>query len=279
LPPSPGNGDALPFEILRDKGAPVTTRFGAVGKLRAVLVHPNARVAAVFDPIDAADLGSQISAAVTAMMSLEPPRPILQQAPVLLLPDVLPLDYCQELIDVWKNQGNADSGFMVEQEGKTVGVYDYSHKIRRDHFVENGSPVYVKLRDFISRRIVGQVKKAFNFECTRLEQIKIANYDAKRGGYFRPQRDNTTGGTAHRQFAVSLLLNDEYDGGYLRFPEFGPHLYRPPAGGAVVFGCSLLHEVTDITGGERFIVLTFLYGEREWKIKEEFLRRSAAMAK
>ena len=47
----------------------------------------------------------------------------------------------------------------------------------------------------------------------------------------------------HRRFAVSLNLNTgDYEGGCLRFPEFGPHLYVAPAGGAVVFSCSLLHE-------------------------------------
>jgi predicted 2-oxoglutarate/Fe(II)-dependent dioxygenase YbiX len=56
-------------------------------------------------------------------------------------------------------------------------------------------------------------------------------------------------------------LNESYDGGHLRFPEFGPHLYRPAPGGAVVFSCSHLHEVTRVTGGRRFALLSFLFGE------------------
>ena len=44
-------------------------------------------------------------------------------------------------------------------------------------------------------------------------------------------------------------------------PEFGPHLYRPAPGGAVVFSCSHLHEVTRVTGGRRFALLSFLFGE------------------
>lgn len=107
------------------------------------------------------------------------------------------------------------------------------------------------------------MKRAFNYDVTRREDFRIACYDAARGGYFRPHRDNTTDGTAHRRFAMSLFLNGDYEGGRLRFPEYGPHRYRPEAGGAVVFSCSLLHEATDVTAGRRFVLLSFFYGERE----------------
>ncbi|HEY5864989.1 MAG TPA: hypothetical protein VI542_05480, partial [Candidatus Tectomicrobia bacterium] len=38
-------------------------------------------------------------------------------------------------------------------------------------------------------------------------------------------------------------------------------LYRPAAGGAIVFACSHLHEVTEVTQGRRFVLLSFLFGE------------------
>jgi len=53
-------------------------------------------------------------------------------------------------------------------------------------------------------------------------------------------------------------LNDGYEGGELHFPEYGPHLYRPEAGGAILFSCSLLHEVLPVTRGRRFTLLSFL---------------------
>jgi predicted 2-oxoglutarate/Fe(II)-dependent dioxygenase YbiX len=180
-----------------------------------------------------------------------------QPAPVLMIPDVLPLDCCKELIDIWKNQGNTESHFMVEKDGHIGVAFNYNRKIRRDHVLENASPVHAKICDYLTRRVVGQIKKTFDYECTRVEQVKIACYE--RGGYFRPHRDNQSPATAHRQFAVSLLLNDDYEGGCLRFPEFGMHLYRAAAGTAVVFPCSLMHEVTNITAGQRFVVLTFFY--------------------
>jgi predicted 2-oxoglutarate/Fe(II)-dependent dioxygenase YbiX len=88
----------------------------------------------------------------------------------------------------------------------------------------------------------------------------VGGYDETSGGWFRRHRDNTTPMTANRQFAVSLNLNgsDEYEGGEVRFPEFGRALYRPTAGGALVFSCSLLHEVVPITRGRRIGLFSFL---------------------
>jgi predicted 2-oxoglutarate/Fe(II)-dependent dioxygenase YbiX len=95
-----------------------------------------------------------------------------------------------------------------------------------------------------------------------MERYIVACYEAEPGGYFRPHRDNTTAGTAHRRFAVTINLNaEEYEGGNLRFPEYGPHAYRAPTGGAVVFSCSLLHEALAVTQGRRFAFLPFLYDE------------------
>ena len=98
----------------------------------------------------------------------------------------------------------------------------------------------------------------------------MACYSAGEGGHFRSHRDNTTKGTAHRRFAVSINLNpDEYEGGDLCFPEFGTHTYLPPLGGCVVFSCSLMHEAKPVTRGERYAFLPFLYDEAARKVREE----------
>ena len=111
-------------------------------------------------------------------------------------------------------------------------------------------------------RLFAEIKKAFAFEATRTERHLIACYDAADKGFFAPHRDNTTAGTAHRRFAVTLNLNTgEYEGGALSFPEYGPELYQPATGGALVFSCSLLHEATAVTRGKRYCYLPFLYDE------------------
>jgi hypothetical protein len=57
------------------------------------------------------------------------------------------------------------------------------------------------------------------------------------------------------------------EGGRLWRPAaLRPGLYgapggRPAAGAALLFSCSHLHEVLDVTAGRRFVLLSFLFGE------------------
>jgi hypothetical protein len=61
--------------------------------------------------------------------------------------------------------------------------------------------------------------------------------------------------------------------GYRRLPEYGPHLYKPATGEAVIFSCSMLHEAPDVTKGERYVLLAFLYGDDGARQKAEMARR------
>src|SRR5215208_3483636 len=106
-----------------------------------------------------------------------------------------------------------------------------------------------------------------------MERYIVACYEAETGGHFRAHRDNTTMGTAHRRFAVTINLNaEEYEGGDLLFPEFGSRTYRAPTGGAVVFSCSLLHQAMPVTKGRRFAFLPFLYDDAGARLRERNAR-------
>ncbi|WP_296595698.1 2OG-Fe(II) oxygenase [Phenylobacterium sp.] len=181
-------------------------------------------------------------------------------APVLIVPRVFEPDLCRRLIGLYQAQGGVPSGVMRERGGRTIGVLD-AFKKRRDAVIEEPG-LLAEVRGRLARRLLPEIEKAFQFKATRVERFIVACYDAEEGGYFRAHRDNTTGGTAHRRFAVSINLNAEaFEGGDLRFPEFGSRTYRPPTGGAVVFSCSLLHEATPVTRGIRYAFLPFLYDE------------------
>jgi peroxiredoxin/predicted 2-oxoglutarate/Fe(II)-dependent dioxygenase YbiX len=194
------------------------------------------------------------------------------QAPVLVVPRLFEPELCRKLIDYHDQNGGQESGFMREIDGKTVLVLDPGFKRRRDQDITD-----TKLRDAamhrIHDRLIPEIHKAFQFIATRIERHIVACYDGSSGGYFNRHRDNTTKGTAHRRFAVSLNLNTgEYEGGKLRFPEFGRQTYEAPAGGAVVFSCSLLHEATPVTSGRRYAYLPFLYDDEAAKIRERNLQ-------
>lgn len=83
-----------------------------------------------------------------------------------------------------------------------------------------------------------------------------------------PHRDNTTRGTAHRRFALSVNLNDDFEGGELVFPEYGPRSYKPPTGADGVFSCSLLHRVKPMQRGRRYAFLPFFYDDAAAAVRE-----------
>ena len=186
----------------------------------------------------------------------------MEQAPVLLLSNVLSHEFCQELMEVWETQGNVVTGVEQTVSGQRKEVAVAQAKRRRDHTVQDRQ-LLTRITENVGRRIMPEVRKAFSFRATRFEGFKIAYYDSQDQGFFAPHRDNLSPVTAHRRFALSLNLNDGYEGGDLRFPEYGPHLYRPPPGGAVVFSGSILHEALPVTKGHRFVLLSFLFGEAD----------------
>lgn len=190
-------------------------------------------------------------------------------APILIVPRIFEPEFCRQLIRFYEEVGGELTGVMETRDGKTVGVFN-DVKRRRDAWIPEG-PLQERFRERLVRRLFPEIEKAFQFRTTQIERYIVACYDAAEGGFFRPHRDNTTPGTAHRKFAVSINLNSEFEGGDLRFPEFGNRIYRPPAGGAVVFSCSLLHEATPVTNGRRYATLPFLYDDEGARIRAENL--------
>lgn len=188
-------------------------------------------------------------------------------APVLSLPRVFEPEMCAELLAYCELHGTEQTGVTVERNGRTV-VNANSNRKRRSDCLINDEKLKERIRMRIVRRIVPEIAKAYQFNATRIERYIIGRYGAEDSGFFNPHRDNTTKGTAHRRFAITIALNDDYEGGTLRFPEFGSRTYKPTAGGAIVFSCSLMHAVAPVTAGTRYVVLPFLYDDAAAKIRE-----------
>jgi predicted 2-oxoglutarate/Fe(II)-dependent dioxygenase YbiX/peroxiredoxin len=215
------------------------------------------------DPVKHADTVFQVLDSLPALQNLP------MRAPIIIVPDVFEPELCRRLIDYYEAIGGEDSGFMREVDGKTVGVYDYAHKRRMDCEIVDQALIR-SIHQRLRRRVVPAIRHAYQFDVTRIERNIVARYDAAQGAHFRAHRDNTTMGTAHRRFAVTLNLNsDAYEGGEIWFPEFGPTKYKGPTGSAIVFSCSMLHEVPKVTSGKRYAYLPFLYDDAAAAVREQ----------
>ena len=228
-------------------GRPRTRVFLIDPAFRIVMAEPIARAAEVMDRLELA-------------LAEAPAAGDAPFAPVLTLPRIFEPDFCRRLIETFEAGEAAESGFAAHVDGHTRTVVNPALKRRRDVTVEDAAlTAAIRLR--IEARLMPMIKTAFGWRGSGIERFLIGRYAAEDRGFFFAHRDDAVPGAEHRRFAVTVNLNaEDHEGGELRFPEFGPRTYRPPTGGATVFCCSLLHEVTPVTRGVRYAFLPFLYG-------------------
>lgn len=189
-----------------------------------------------------------------------PVQHVTSGAPVLIVPYLIPPDLCRELVDLHHTAGSYRSTVTYNKDGLDVREVFEDHKNRFDHDIGDRD-MRVRLSEIFARRLNVEIWKAFNYRVTGHEGFSVVRYEGGEGGHFGLHRDNTSPTTTHLRFAVTINLNfGEYEGGWLRFPEFGPDLYAPETGGAIIFSCSHLHEATPVTSGTRYALLTFLFG-------------------
>lgn len=284
------NLTGFPFQILCDGNRQLAAAFQVGHNLQpagdllgtaaftCVLGDRNRRLVRVDRDVAEADYADRLLAELRDWP--EPPAVELPAfAPLLYVPRVLEPEFCRRLMEI-HDADNEPSYAQQDSRDGTRHNTDAKVKVRRDHYVRD--PVlFNDIKWRIGRRVLPEIQKAFYYRVAGVEEFKIVRYDAETHGHFVPHRDNNTLSGAHRRFAMTLNLNpagpegdpeSEYDGGYLRFPEYGPHLYRPAAGDAVIFSCSLLHEATEVTRGKRYVLLSFMFGEDG----PEILRRQQA---
>jgi predicted 2-oxoglutarate/Fe(II)-dependent dioxygenase YbiX len=192
-------------------------------------------------------------------------------APILVLPHVFEPELCAHLIACFERGGGAESGFMQDQGGRGIENFDGQWKRRRDFHLTD-QRLIANLRARVGRRICPEIKKAFQMRLTRIERDLVARYDSETGGHFGPHRDDTGISVAHRRFAVSINLNADFDGGEISFPEYAPRSFKAAPGAAVVFSASILHQVSRVTRGRRYVFLTFLFDEEAERMRQTNLR-------
>jgi predicted 2-oxoglutarate/Fe(II)-dependent dioxygenase YbiX len=146
----------------------------------------------------------------------------------------------------------------IDAQGRAVHKVDQSKKHRFDLALGARDPCLNRVMAALAARCLPEIRKAFQVDVRHTDRVLIARYDDS-GGYFKRHRDNSAPSVAFRQFALSVNLNDDYDGGQVEFPEYNAYRYRPEAGSGVVFSCSLLHEALPVTLGRRYVLLTFLH--------------------
>lgn len=272
LPPEVGRATRqvmqLPFKLLSDTSGNVFSGYGidATGAATVVVLDRNHRVARILRET----APDRLAAATLDYIQHAFPRRqdrLQAHAPVLLLPRVLDEADCLRLIELWNRPvpvWNSADGFTSEGHRREAADFKVGHAGVYGHMTEyvvRDAAVEGFLDRRFNRRVAAEMRKAFQTAVSKRENYRIVRYDSASSGVLHPHRDNPTKETAHRRFTMTINLNaGDYEGGALRFGEYGDHLYEVERGTAVIWSAALLHEVTPVTGGARFVLGVHMYG-------------------
>jgi len=253
--------------FLADYDGAISRTFGAHEMPRTVVLDPMLRAVADIAWDVPQGHAETVGNVLRGLPAVDDSAGVPMFAPALMVPRVFSFEICDFLVQFYEQQGGVDSGFQFDVAGKTTTLSDWRLKRRSDVAVA-APEVRELVRGQIVRRLLPAIEQYFQFRATRMDRYIVACYDSEVGGHFHRHRDNVNAGAQHRRFAVSINLNNNFEGCDLTFPEFGRKTYRPSEGGALVFSCGALHQVTPVTKGRRYAFLAFLYGEEDAKKRE-----------
>jgi hypothetical protein len=191
----------------------------------------------------------------------------------------------QEIIDM---VNEIDHNFMSNQHGDSFTEvepwlswkvddrdvsYNWKKFFPKPDAIKN-SDYYATKQRYVSSRLYESLDLATNHYLHVVypfaqQSIKAREYNQyltryeKHGGL---PLHNDQENVGSRTLGSILYLNDDYDGGELRFPEFGISL-KPEAGSVVMFPSNFLymHEVLPMTNGSRYAMPHWYHNTEDWQ--------------
>ncbi len=194
----------------------------------------------------------------TALLEQIPPQSTLTPrnvpAPLLIIPEVISADLASRLIAYLDSNS--------EKAAVNTGSYKSRSHIHPPRSLE------VELDNKLSKSMLPEIQKVFYSNITHRETYKICCYDSEVKGTFGKHRD-TIFPFLHRRYAMTLVLNDDFEGGGVMFPEYNDTIVQAPKYSAVIFPGSLYHQVKEIGKGKRYVIVSFLFTEAEVRLRPD----------
>lgn len=185
-------------------------------------------------------------------------------APLMVIPEAISPALAGELLQYWQS-GKKYDGVIGVGEAQAVNKQG---KRRVDADVRDRD-LLARIDAHLAKSMFPEIRKVGGVGITCRERYKIGRYGAEEKGYYHYHRDTGIAELAYRRYSVSIALNEGFEGGLLAFPEYGQAHYAIAPRTAVVFPSTLLHGITPVTQGERFVLVSFLFGAAEEAFRKE----------
>jgi len=170
--------------------------------------------------------------------------------------------------------------FMPENSGIKNSINDLSDKFQ-DSKVGDGVNEKKKIRkDFALRvaeckvidlvifeKLKPLLEWKFGVSISYRERYKIGWYSGEKLGFYVPHTDKQ-GGMDYRDISMVVCASrqEDYDGGEFLFPDLDIS-FKLDLGDGIFFDSSMRHGVKPVTRGNRYVLISFLFGELGAKLK------------
>jgi PKHD-type hydroxylase len=130
---------------------------------------------------------------------------------------------------------------------------------------ENTEKYFRKLVDLVT----GLNDRFYRFNLSTIEDLQYSEYDSSYSGYYGTHSDDGYKQMLFRKVSFSIQLSDptEYEGGDLRFYRHSTTKFvecPKDKGTLILFPSWTIHEVTPVTTGTRYSLVSWVNGPR-WK--------------
>lgn len=196
-----------------------------------------------------------------ALIAQIPPQSTLAvrniPAPLLIIPDVISDNLAQRLIAYLDNN----------QDKAEINSGSYKSRVH----IHPPRDLELELDNKLCKSMLPEIRKVFYSDISHRETYKVCCYDSQAGGTFGRHRD-TIFPHLHRRYAMTLVLNDDFEGGGVMFPEYNDTIVQAAKYSAIIFPGSLYHQVKEIGKGKRYVVVSFLFAEEEARLQPDLER-------
>ena len=170
---------------------------------------------------------------------------------IKVIPDVLDTKFCSEIV---KNK---------KYKYKTAQIVGSNSVEFRDTKIRNCfSSTLLGEDDKIIYQAIGVVINKYidEIKCDLPARVDDSGYQIlkyKKGGFYIQHTDDLKG--TSRRISISLLVNEEYEGGELQF--FGDYKVNGRIGSAIMFPSNFCypHEVLPVLSGTRYSIITWVF--------------------
>lgn len=173
----------------------------------------------------------------------------------VIAPFQLDVNQCKDIIALSEDSQNIHKTGRIQEETSNVVNIDTR---QTDVYVihENNSWV-----DALICTVALAANKTFELNISGLlERPQLLKYTAPSKGYDW-HMDVGNGDASNRKISISILLNDNYEGGELAFFMRGEQVIKADAGSAICFPSFLPHRVTPLTEGVRWSLVSWITGD------------------